>query len=61
MTGERSMRVEVELLCHNADTCKGEDSQGEAMRLTTDVEGSDGLYRCPHCGTEVTVRITVKN
>jgi hypothetical protein len=31
------------------------------MRLTTDVEGSDGLYRCPHCGTEVTVRITVKN
>jgi hypothetical protein len=64
MTGESSMRVEIEVLCCAADTCVGggDDGQGVEMRLRTDVEGSDmGFYKCPRCGGEITVRMTVKN
>lgn len=57
MTGGESIAIDVEVYCGMC--MDGEIAQ--IMKLTDDVEHSEGEYRCPKCTQSVTVSLRIGN
>lgn len=57
MTGGDHMTIDIEVFC---GTCIDADIF-QAMKLTDDVERSEGEYQCPQCHVKVVVSLRVGN